>query len=84
MSYDNSNRFAIWPNDRKREGKQDADFTGELDVNGVKFWVNAWKRKPDAKTGAPSLSGTINRKEENRAPNPQSSGGYDAYDDIPM
>ena len=68
--YDNTNRGAIWPNDRMREGKQDAQFTGSLNVDGVEYWVNAWKRKPDAKEGSPSLSFSINRKDANTAPRP--------------
>jgi len=68
--YDNTNRGAIWPNDRMREGKKDPEFTGSLNVDGVEYWVSAWKRKPDAKVGAPSLSFSVNRKDTNRAPNP--------------
>lgn len=62
--YDNTNRGGIWKNDKKREGKQDADFTGSLDVDGVQYWVNAWKRKEDANPKAAALSFTIRRKEQ--------------------
>ena len=81
--YDNTNRGAIWPNDRMREGKQDAQFTGSLNVDGVDYWVNAWKRKPDAKEGSPSLSFSINRKDQNHAPNPETKTD-DFDDDIPF
>ena len=60
--FDPTNRFAIWPNRDKRPDKQDADFTGTINIDGVEYWLNAWKRKPDAKEGAPSLSGTVKRK----------------------
>ena len=70
--YDETNRGAVWPNDRMREGKKDPEFTGSLNVDGVEYWVSAWKRKPDANPKAPSLSFSVNRKDENRAPNPQS------------
>jgi len=84
--YDNTNRGAIWPNDRMREGKQDPQFTGTVNVDGVEYWVSAWKRKPDAKPGAPSLSFTVNRKDQNRAPNPATAPAVeDPFgDDIPF
>ncbi len=84
--YDNTNRGAIWPNDRMREGKQDAHFTGSVNVEGVEYWVNAWKRKPDAKEGSPSLSFSLNRKDQNHAPNPgnQSPPADDFSDEIPF
>jgi len=63
--YDNTNRGAIWPNDRMRDGKKDPEFTGSLNVDGVDYWVSAWKRKADAKQGAPSLSFSVNRKDAN-------------------
>ncbi len=68
--YDNRNKGAIWPNDRMREGKQDPHFTGSLNVDGNEYWVNAWKRKSDAKQGSPSLTFAVNRKDQNKAPNP--------------
>jgi hypothetical protein len=47
MAFDNTNRGSIWKNKKKRD-KQDADFTGSLNVNGVEYWLNAWKRKEGA------------------------------------
>lgn len=61
-TFDNRNRGAIWPNDQMRPDKKDPEFTGSVTVvcpcceRDSEFWVNAWKRKPDAKQGAPSLS----------------------------
>jgi hypothetical protein len=60
--YETTNRGAIWTNQRKREGKQDADFTGTLDVNGVTFWVNAWKPKAGSSERSPRLTFTIRQK----------------------
>lgn len=80
--YDNTNRGAIWPNDRMREGKKDPEFTGSLDVDGVDYWVSAWRRKPDAKPGSPSLSFSVNRKDENKATRPVVEGNdVDEYED---
>ena len=80
--YDNTNRGAIWPNDRMREGKKDPEFTGSLDVDGVDYWVSAWRRKPDAKPGSPSLSFSVNRKDENKATRPVVEGNdVDEFED---
>jgi hypothetical protein len=59
--YDNTNRFQIWKNDRKAEDR-DPDFTGTLNVDGVEYFVDAWKRKPDANDRAPALSGRVKVK----------------------
>lgn len=66
MAYDNTNRGSIWKNTKKRPDKQDADFTGSLNVDGVDYWVNAWKRKEDASPDAPALSFSIRPKEIQR------------------
>ena len=92
--YDNTNRGSIWKNDKKREGKQDADFSGSLNVNGVEYWVNAWKRKEGAADKAPALSFSIRPKEDQgqqpaapKRADPISSGRSlkaDMDDDIPF
>lgn len=66
MAFDNTNRGSIWKNKKKREGKQDADFTGSANVNGAEYWVNAWKRKEDASPDAPALSFSFRLKDEQR------------------
>ncbi|WP_375413059.1 hypothetical protein [uncultured Bradyrhizobium sp.] len=63
MTYDNNNRGAIWKNDDKREDNH-PDFKGSLNVNGVDYWVSAWKRKDGASANAPALSFTVKPKEE--------------------
>ena len=59
--FNNENRGAIWKNE-KRAKDTHADFTGELDVNGTKFYLNAWKRKPEASEKAPALTFSIKPK----------------------
>ena len=39
------NSGSLWPNDRKREGKQDADFTGSVMIGGKHYWINAWTKQ---------------------------------------
>lgn len=85
--YDNTNRGQIWKNEKMRPGKQDPEFTGSLNVNGVEFWVSAWKRKEGAADKAPALSFSIKPKDE-QAPkraDPISTGrNSDMDDDIPF
>ena len=85
MSYDNTNRGAIWKNDKKQKDTH-PDFTGSLNIDGVDYWVSAWKRKPDASSSSPALSFSVKPKEEN----PQAkANGYQPQatnfnDDIPF
>lgn len=87
MEYDNTNRGAIWKNDKK-ETEKHPDFTGSLNVEGVEYWVSAWKRKPGGSEKAPALSFSIKLKEETRTlllyqkPNQSVEPEFD--DDIPF
>ena len=63
--YDNTNRGSIWKNDDKQSDKH-PDFKGSLNVNGVDYWVSAWKRKEGANPKAPALSFTVKPKEEQK------------------
>jgi hypothetical protein len=62
MAHDNTNRGAIWKNDDKREDSH-PDFKGSLNVDGVEYWVSAWKRKEGASSKAPALSFSVKPKE---------------------
>jgi hypothetical protein len=61
--FDNTNRGSIWKNDKKETDKH-PDFTGSLNVNGVEYWVSAWKRKEGAPAKTPALSFSIKPKIE--------------------
>lgn len=63
MSYDNNNRGAIWGNDKKEKDTH-PDFKGSATIEGVEYWVSAWKRKPDANPNSPALSFTVKNKAE--------------------
>jgi len=82
--YDNTNRGQIWPNDKMRDDKQDPEFTGTLNVEGVEYWVSGWKRKPDANPKAPSLSFSIKAKDSQRAPNPGPQNAPDFDNSLPF
>lgn len=61
--YDNNNRGSIWKNEKKDKDTH-PDFTGSLNVDGVEYWVSAWKRKDGASPKAPALSFSIKPKDE--------------------
>ena len=83
MEYDNTNRGSIWKNEKK-ETEKHPDFTGSLNVEGVEYWVSAWKRKPDASDKAPALSFSIKATEERKAPEPNKTVEPDFDDPIPF
>jgi hypothetical protein len=64
--YDNTNRGQIWRNEKKQTDNH-PDFTGSLNVNGVEYWVSAWKRKEGAAAKAPALSFSIKPKDEQQS-----------------
>jgi hypothetical protein len=45
------NEGSLFKNDKKREGKQDADYQGLITIEGKEYWLNAWINKSrDGKT----------------------------------
>ena len=60
--YDNTNRGAIWTNQKKATEKH-PDFTGSLNVEGKEYWVSAW-RGDEVNPKAPKLSFSVNAKED--------------------
>jgi hypothetical protein len=61
--FDNNNRGSIWKNEKKEKDTH-PDFTGSLNVDGVEYWVSAWKRKDGASPKAPALSFSIKPKDD--------------------
>lgn len=39
--YDNTNRGALFKNDRK-ESDNHPDYNGSININGTEFWLSAW------------------------------------------
>ena len=62
MQYDYKNQGAIWPNENKDEITA-PDYTGYINIEGKDYWVRAWKKRPDAKKGTPSMSFRVTPKE---------------------
>jgi len=59
---DRNNEGAIWGNTRK-EKETHADFTGNATIDGVEYWINAYKRRPDEPANRPSLKFYFVKKE---------------------
>jgi len=61
MQFDGSNRGAIFRNDKK-QGDNDPDYRGSLDVGGVQHWVSAWM-KTSSRTGERYMSLAVRAKD---------------------
>jgi hypothetical protein len=89
-TYDNTNRGALWKNDRKTKDTQPG-YTGSLNVDGVEYFLDAWVKEGQK---GKFFSVSVKRKEQQpaaapaaRAPAPAprpSSGFDDMSDDIPF
>jgi hypothetical protein len=44
MDYDNTNRGALFRNDRKEKDSH-PDYTGNINVDGVDYWLSAWLKE---------------------------------------
>lgn len=53
MEYDNTNRGALFKNDKKETEKQ-PDYKGKINVNGQDFYLSAWIK--NAKDGGKFMS----------------------------
>jgi hypothetical protein len=71
MGYDNKNRGAIFQNKKKREGKDDPDRSGSINVEGVDYWINGWLKEKD---GEKYMSLAVKRKEGGSSSGASSSG----------
>ena len=63
MSYDNTNRGALWNNDRKQNDNH-PDLSGSINIDGKDYWISGWKKKPDANPRAPIVSLSVRPVEE--------------------
>jgi hypothetical protein len=88
QQFDNTNRGALFKNDRKEQPNH-PDYKGSLNVNGVDYWVSSWI-KEGAKGKFMSLSVTPKEQQAAPAPSPKrdmrpaaapASAGFDDIDD---
>lgn len=47
--YDNTNTWALFANNKRREGKNDPTHTGSANVEGREFYLDAWVHEKDGK-----------------------------------
>lgn len=83
--YDNTNKGAIFKNDRK-EKETHPDMKGSLNVGGVDYWVSAWTKNGK---GGKFLSLSVTVKDESAKPSrpdpAQASASADPFgDDLPF
>jgi hypothetical protein len=79
MAYEmRENSGSVFKNDRKREGKKDADYTGSINVDGVDYWINGWLKKSEGKPSWLSLS--VSPKEQKQQSSQKSK--VDDFDDL--
>ena len=82
--YDNKNRFTLFRNTRKREGKNDADFNGTFtDRDGNEYWINAWSKTPK-NGGDKFLSGNVKPKDTSRTAPPPQTRRAELNDEVPF
>lgn len=83
--YDNRNRFTLFRNNRKRDGKKDPDFNGTFtDDNNVEYWISAWSTAPK-NGGEKFLSGLVKRKEAaGTATRPKAASNAGMDDEVPF
>lgn len=83
--YDNSNRGALFKNDRK-EKETHPDYKGSINVGGTDYWLSAWLS--ESKAGKKYMSLSVKPKEEQQEkaqPAPAAVVTDDGFnDDIPF
>lgn len=67
MTYDNTNRGALFKNDKKESDKH-PDYKGNLDVDGVDHWIDAWVKT--AESGRKYMSISIKKKDAKKTEKP--------------
>jgi hypothetical protein len=88
QQYDNTNSGILSRNDRKEQPSH-PDFKGQLNVDGVEYWLSGWvKERKDGSGKFFSLS--VKPKDAPAAaparqqPKSQASSGFDDMNDIPF
>jgi hypothetical protein len=81
--YDNTNRGVLFKNEEKAQDSH-ADYQGNINVDGVEFWLNAWHKT--GKNGKKFMSLSVKPKQrqtqERQTSHPSTIA--DMSDDIPF
>lgn len=62
MEYDNTNKGALFKNDRKEQDTH-PDYNGSINVGGEEYWLNAWV-KESKKDGKKFFSLSVKPKDQ--------------------
>jgi len=82
--YDNTNRGVLFKNDKKQQDSH-ADYQGNINVDGVEYWINAWLKT--GKSGVKFMSLSVKPKQQQtqeRQPQTPMQGIQDMDDSIPF
>ena len=79
--YDNTNKGALFVNDRQREGKQDPDFNGEINIGGTEYYISGWKK--ETKNGKRLISLSVKAKSSGNPNQERSFNTKQNQDNIP-
>ena len=81
MQYDNTNKGAIFKNDRK-ENERQPDYNGTINVEGKEYYISCWIKESQA--GKKFFSTSLTAKEQvQQAPQPKPAA--QSYDnDMPF
>lgn len=81
--YDNTNRGALFKNDKTGGNPNWPDYRGNINVNGAEFWLDAWLKK--SKDGKTYMSLSIKPKQpQSEKPETTAAASSDPNDDIPF
>jgi hypothetical protein len=95
MSYDNTNKGALFKNDRQTHDRQ-PNLRGSVNVEGVEYWVSAWTKtiQGGPRQGEKMISVALQRKDDQPAPPTTENSGPSGHqppepvddfdDDIPF
>lgn len=67
-NYDNSNSGILGRNKRRRDGSKDPEFSGQCEVGGVEYWINAWVRESRKPEGGKFFSLSFKPKDQQTKP----------------
>jgi hypothetical protein len=67
MAYDNTNRGALFKNDKKTKDSDPA-YKGSIDIDGVEYWISSWLNTSGQGVKYMSLEATPKEQAPQRAP----------------
>ena len=82
MAYDNTNSGALFKNTKMREGKDDPQYTGSINIDGKDYWLDAWVK--ESKDGKKYFSLRPRAKDTKPAPPARQRSPGDDDEEIPF